>query len=123
MAPSSSVRPYNALVLGSFAVMSAIALYLLRISPVVDNFPVGLYLMVEAGVLPSGQPIKKNYTGLKPVDDILALLVTVFLSGPAGWNEEFYWQQWYFLMQVVPIVAVMNVEACRERNRPSWIKL
>ena len=122
MTLTSPLRPYNGLVLIIFAVLSAWGLWVFRIAPGVYKFPVGLYDLLDAGVLPNGQPIKKHYTGLGPVDKILTLLVTVFIYGPAGWNEQFYWQQLNFLLQITPIAAVMNAEACRERNRGSWLK-
>lgn len=94
----------------------------MRISLALYDAPVGFLDTVAAGVHPNGTPIKIDYTGLKVLDEGLSFLVTAFLPGSAGWNEVFYWQQFHFLLQITGLVAIMNVEACRERNRGSWLK-
>jgi hypothetical protein len=123
-APASpnGTRPYNALLLTTFALLSAAGLWFMRISPALSDAPVGFLDIVTAGVHPNGVAIKKHYTGLKPLDEGLSFLVSAFLPGSAGWNETFYWQQLHFLIQIAVVIAVMNVEACRERNRGSWVK-
>jgi hypothetical protein len=94
----------------------------MRINTAIKDAPVGFNQTLEAGVHPNGVVIKKSYTGLGPVDEVLKLLVTAFLPGAARWNELAFWQQFHFLVQIAPMIAVMNIEACRERNRGSWIK-
>lgn len=78
--------------------------------------------MYLSRTLPDGTPIKTDYTGLHYLDEGLAFLVTAFVFGPLRHNEPLYWQQIHFLVQLVPIIAIMNVEACRERNQASWLK-
>lgn len=94
----------------------------MRLAPMLNGVPVGFLEIVEAGVLPNGLRIKKHFTGLKALDEGLAFLVTAFIHGPTRWDERFYWQQVHFLGQIATIIAVMNVEACRERHRSSWLK-
>jgi hypothetical protein len=115
-------RPYNGLLLTILILLSAAGAWFMRIIPVLNDAPVGFNQTLEAGVHPNGVIVKKNYTGLGPVDEVLKLLVTAFLPGAAGWNEAAYWQQFHFLMQITPMLAVLNIEACRERNRGSWVK-
>jgi hypothetical protein len=127
MATSSSAspagaRPYNALLLATFALLSFTGAWFMRIYLVLRDAPVGFLDVLEAGAHPNGTPIEKNYTGLKIIDELLALLVTAFLPATTGWNEAAYWQEFHFLLQIMPIIAIMNVEACRERNQKSWIK-
>lgn len=94
----------------------------MRISVIINDAPVGFNDILASGVHPNGVTIVKHYTGLKPVDEVIALLVSAFMPGAAGWNEAFYWQQFHFLVQISAIIAVLNVEACRERNQGSWLK-
>jgi len=94
----------------------------MRVSLILYDAPKDFLEVAQAGVHPNGTPVKKDYTGLALIDEGLSFLVTVFLSGPAGWNETFYWQQFHFLIQITGLIAIMNVEACRERNSGSWIK-
>ena len=123
-APASptGVRPYNSLLLVTFALCSLAGAWFMRIYLTLNDAPVGFLDVVQAGVHPNGVAIKKHYTGLKPLDEGLSFLVSAFLPGSAGWNEAFYWQQVHFLTQLTALVAIMNVEACRERNRGSLLK-
>jgi hypothetical protein len=121
-APLAGARPGNALLLTTFALLSMAGAWFMRISLALYDAPVGFVDAVQAGVHLNGTPIKKEYTGLRVFDEGLAFLVSAFLPGSAGWNEVFFWQQFHFLLQITGLVAIMNVEACRERNRGSWIK-
>jgi len=94
----------------------------MRIGLVLADAPVGFLDVVQSGAHPNGVPIKKNYTGLGLLDEGISFLVTAFMPGAAGWNETFYWQQVHFLLQFGVMGAIMNVEACRERNRGSVLK-
>ena len=122
MATLSDRRPHNAALIAVFLALSAAGLWFMRISLVVYNVPAGFDKVLESGILPNGMHFKKTYTGIGAVDGALSLMVAGFLYGAAGWNETFYWQQLHFLVQITSIIAVMNVEACRERNRGSWLK-
>jgi hypothetical protein len=121
-ASPSGARPYNTLLLSTFAVLSVAGLWFMRILIVLNNAPIGFADVSAAGAHPNGTPVKKNFTGLKYLDEGLCLLVTAFMPGAAGWNEAFYWQQFHFLFQIMPLIAIMNVEACRERNQGSVLK-
>ena len=122
MAFSSTRRPNNAAILAAFVVMSCMGLWFMRIYPSINEFPVGLFDMLDSGVLHNGRPLKKHYTGIGMVDEVLSLLVAVFIYGPAGWNNVFFWQEVHFLIQISAVIAVMSVEACRGRNSGSWAK-
>ncbi|EDU40033.1 hypothetical protein PtrSN002B_002391 [Pyrenophora tritici-repentis] len=124
MAPSTASvgRPNNNAVLAVMAVLSVIGLYCMRIGCVVHDYPIDILDVAKTAILPNGVKMRKDYFGIKPVDESLSFLVTAFLYGPTKWNEAFYWQQVHFLGQITVIIAVMNVEACRERNQSSWLK-
>jgi hypothetical protein len=94
----------------------------MRISTAMNNIPVNFVETVQGDVLPNGVPIKKDYTGIKMLDEGLSFLATAFIYGPTKWNEAFYWQQLHFLFQLTSLIAIRNVEACRERNQGSWLK-
>ena len=115
-------RPGNTTIITIFAVLSFAGLYIMRISTALNGVPVGFADIIETGTMPNGTRVKKHYTGLGFLDEGLSFLVAAFLPGPTAWNESFYWQQFHFLHQITPILAIMNVEACRERNRGSWLK-
>ncbi|KAH4127099.1 hypothetical protein HBH68_065640 [Parastagonospora nodorum] len=118
----AGARPCNTLLLITFALLSAAGAWFMRVSLILYDAPKDFLEVVQAGVYPNGTPIKKDYTGLAPLDEGLSFLVAAFLPGAAGWNETFYWQQFHFLIQITGLIAIMNVEACRERNSASWIK-
>ena len=115
-------RPGNNALLVFFAVISALGLYTIRISPAMNDIPRGFLETVHGDVLSNGVLIKKNFTGIKMLDEGISFLVIAFLYGPTTWNEPFYWQQFHFLFQITSLIAIMNVEACRERNQGSWLK-
>jgi hypothetical protein len=124
MAPSTAHagRPGNNALLIFFALISGLGLYTMRISVAMNDIPRGFLETVQGDVLSNGVPIKKNFTRIKMLDEGLSFLTIAFLYGPTKWNEPFYWQQFHFLFQVTSLVAIMNVEACRERNQGSWLK-
>jgi len=123
MAPSARVgRPNNNALLAVMAALSAVGMYCMRVGCIVHDYPVEILDAAKTGILPNGVKMRKDYFGIKPVDESLSFLVTAFLYGPTKWNEAFYWQQVHFLGQLAVVVAIMNVEACRERNQSSWLK-
>lgn len=121
-ASPSGRRPYNAVLLTTFVLISMAGAWFMRISLVLKDAPVGFLGMLESGMHPNGVPMKEDYTGVYFIDKGLSLLVAAFLPGPAGWNEVYYWQQFHFLPQLVGIITVMTVESCRGRNQGSWVK-
>jgi hypothetical protein len=121
-AAPTGTRPYNALLISFLAILASLGAWFMRITTFLNDAPAGFLDVVAAGAHPNGILIKEGYTGLKHVDKGLSFLVSAFLPGAAGWNEAFYWQQFHFLLQLTAIFAIMNVEACRERNRGSWLK-
>ncbi|CAE7009140.1 hypothetical protein P3342_002968 [Pyrenophora teres f. teres] len=124
MAPSTAGlgRPNNNALLAVLAVLSAVGMYCVRISCIVHDLPVDFLDVAKTAILPNGVKMRKDYVGIKPIDENLSLLVAAFIYGPTKWNEAFYWQQVHFLGQIAVIIAIMNVEACRERNQTSWLK-
>jgi len=115
-------RQNNGALLLLFTVLAAIGLYTMRITTTINGIPVDFLESIQAGTLINGSPIKRDYTGIQLLDQGLSFLVAAFVYGPAGWNEPYYWQQIHFLVQIAPIIVVMTVEACRERNQGSWLK-
>ncbi|KAF1915378.1 hypothetical protein BDU57DRAFT_451116 [Ampelomyces quisqualis] len=120
--PPSGTRPYNAVLLTTFMMISMAGAWFMRISLILEDAPVGFNDMIKSGVHPNGVPVKEDFTGLFYLDKGLSFLVAAFLSGPAGWNEVYYWQQFHFLPQLIAIIAMMTVESYRERNQGSWLK-
>jgi hypothetical protein len=123
MAPSTARagRPNSNALLVLFAFLSALGLYYMRIYIAMNDIPRGFPELVQDDVLPNGVPIKKDFTGIRMLDEGLSFLVVAFLYGPTKWNEHFYWQQFHFLFQITSLIAIMNVEACRERHQGSWL--
>jgi hypothetical protein len=83
-ASPAGARPFNALLLTTFALLSVAGAWFMRISLVLYDAPKDFLAVNEAGVHANGTPIKKYYTGLKHLDEGLSFLVTAFLPGPAG---------------------------------------
>lgn len=121
-ASPAGARPYNAILITAFALISAAGAWFMRISAVINGVPTGFEDVIAAGAHPNSVPIKKDFTGLTYLDEGLSFLVTAFLAGAAGWNEVAYWQQFHFLLQFITFVVIMTVEACRERNQGSWLR-
>ena len=115
-------RPNNFAVLFVFGVLALVGAWFMRIAPAINDVPLGFADMIASGALPNGVRFKTHYTGIGPLDTGLSFLVAAFLYGPTRWNGAFYWQQLHFLCQITPIIAIMNVEACRERNQSSLLK-
>jgi hypothetical protein len=110
ISPSPSTRPHNALLLTSFALLSAAGLWFMSINTYLHDAPVGFTSLLAAGEHPNGLRIKTRYTGVVSLDTWLSFLVTAFIPGTAAWNEAWYWQQMHFLTQLGGVIAVMNVE-------------
>lgn len=61
-------------------------------------------------------PLKRTYTGLKPLDEYLAFLAAIFVPGLKNWHSRFGMFQLYFLGMLVQPIAIFVIEACRPRN-------
>lgn len=60
--------------------------------------------------------LRRSYTGIAAVDTGLSFLVAAFLPGASGLNKAFQLQQAHFLFSFMPVLAILSVEASRERN-------
>lgn len=67
--------------------------------------------------------LKRTYAGIKIVDQYLAFLAAVFMTGVNNWDHNFGMIQLYFLGMLVQPIAVYSVEAFRKRNLLSPISL
>ena len=76
--------------------------------------------ILESGKFPADPafPLKRKYTGIKPIDDYL-----VFLAGLNNWDKNFGILQIYFLGMLVQPIAVWSIEAYRKRNAMSPIAM
>ncbi|KAI0911243.1 hypothetical protein F4823DRAFT_586459 [Ustulina deusta] len=113
---TTKVRPYNALYVLIFAVASAVAAWLMRIETGMKGIPVNFVEQVEARTYPTGMPMRTRYTGIEAVDSALLFLVAAFVAGPLGWDHGVRLQQLHFLVQFFGVIAVWNIEACRQRH-------
>lgn len=71
-------------------------------------------------LLPGGveAPLCQVRTGLRPVDLILKILVTIFLPAVSNFSTpEQPLQALYFLASMMPIIAIWTVEGFRPRNK------
>lgn len=110
------------------AALSGAAVYFMRIGN--SSQAVGQHfeaLMGPGGYRWPGSDIvlRRSYTGIGPVDFGLSFLVAAFFPGVrgAGMNGAFEQQQPYFLIQFASILAVMSVEAGRNRNYMTVLSL
>ncbi|KAI1806106.1 hypothetical protein F4811DRAFT_190249 [Daldinia bambusicola] len=109
-------RPLNGLFALSFAGLSALFAWLMRVETVVEGVPVNFHSVVETGRFGNGTPVEKRFTGVAAVDEVLSFLVVAFLEGTGRWDQGVYAQQAYFLLQWFAVVCVWVVEANRRRN-------
>jgi hypothetical protein len=116
-------RPYQTVLLLLFFVVAVAGIYYMRVIPVINDIPVDFLQTVESSILPNGVPVKKTFIGISVIDEGLSFLVSAFIGGAAGWNKSFFLLQVHFLISIGAQIAVMNVEACRERNRGRWLRL
>ncbi|KAI1463889.1 uncharacterized protein F4812DRAFT_444839 [Daldinia caldariorum] len=114
--PKTQRRPLNGLFALSFAGLSALSAWLMRVETVVQGVPVNFQSVVEARRFGNGTPLETRFTGVGPVDEVLAFLVVAFLEGSARWDPGVHAQQAYFLLQWFAVVCVWGVEASRRRN-------
>jgi hypothetical protein len=68
-------------------------------------------------------PLRQQYTGIESLDIGLSFFVAVFLPGAAGFDAAYQIQQIYFMLSLVPLLAVMSVEAGRTCNGWAVISL
>jgi hypothetical protein len=119
----------NALFSVTYLVLSFAAFYYMRLTPEgksTGKFLEPLFTHPSADFHhPSHHEIiiRRHYTGIKPIDAFLSLLVTAFLAGPAGLNEVVRVQQINFLISIVPVLVVFSIESVRTRNAWSLITL
>jgi hypothetical protein len=107
----TGARPYNAILLISFALMAAAGAWFMSINTYLSDTPLGFSDVMGAGEHPNGLRIKKHYTDLPFLDEWLSFLVSAFIPGTGGLNEAWYWQQMHFLIQLTPTIATINFEA------------
>lgn len=63
-------------------------------------------------------PLRRVFTGFRPVDKILQSLVTIFLPVVAGPpRPEQALQLLYFLSSMLPLISIFTVEGYRRRNK------
>jgi hypothetical protein len=67
--------------------------------------------------------LRQQYTGIELLDIGLSFFVAVFLPGAAGFDAAYQIQQIYFMFSLVPLLAVMSVEAGRTYNGWTVISL
>jgi hypothetical protein len=105
----------------TYAVLSALALYYMRLAP--PSVSAGRYLEpLLNGVTPFRYPgrntiMRTQYTGAKPIDGVLSTLVTAFLAGPAQWRKDIQVQQINFLVSMTSVLVVWSLESVRTGNR------
>lgn len=99
----------------TFSVLSAIALYEMRIKPGSYGFDTRFEAIVKARAFSEAPNliIRENYTGISSIDYGLSFLVAAFLPGVAGFSREFQVQQIYFLFSFFPLITIYNIEAGR----------
>lgn len=61
-------------------------------------------------------PLKRTYTGIKPIDNYLTFLSAAYMTGLKGWDLNFGTLQMYFLGMLIQPIAIWSVEAYRHRN-------
>lgn len=104
-----------------FLALSGAATYYMRLGPASEAAGKFLELVMEPGDFrwpDTDITLRRQYTGIAGVDMGLSFLVAAFYPGVrgAGMSGAFEQQQPFFLMQFGPILAVMAVEAGRDRN-------
>ncbi|KAJ7163920.1 hypothetical protein C8R43DRAFT_989174 [Mycena crocata] len=118
--PASSpitFRPLNPLYILLFASMSALSAWFLRIEPALQEVPTDFLPLMESGRFPNGATQRTTYTGISSVDEMLRMLVTAFIAGPARWDHGVTLQQLHFLLNFFSVICIWTVEACRARNK------
>jgi hypothetical protein len=116
-------RPLQALTVTIFALFSIAGFYFLRVEGALNGVPVDFDKVVTNGWWADGTPIKQTYTGVAAIDFVFRWLVPAFIAGPAGFDQGVRLQQIHFLVNFFGILAILNVEACRLRNRGRIISL
>lgn len=106
-----------------FALISGLAAWFMHVQPSQLGIPKDFDSAVASAKLPNGVNIKTEYTGIVVVDKVLTFLVTAFIYGSAGWDRTFQLHQIYFLVTILPVLAVWNAEALRSRNKWAILSL
>ncbi|KAJ0163434.1 hypothetical protein CTA2_3014 [Colletotrichum tanaceti] len=76
-------------------------------------------LVREKSVL--GHPLKKEFTGLAPVDALLSLLTSAFAEATSGPDLDWRLQSFYFLMNLIPVIYIWTLEGYRNGNHLSLV--
>jgi hypothetical protein len=106
-----------------FALISVLGAWFMRVEPAMMGIPKDFDKYITAATLPNAVPLKTTYTGIEAVDKTLAFFVAAFIFGSAGWDRGIQLQQIYFLVAILPVLAIWNVEAFRKRNKGSILSL
>jgi hypothetical protein len=122
-----TARPQNITTLAfvALAILQMLGTYFIRIEPMLTPFIDKFWHLLFTSQLQDGSALQRVYTGVYPVDFLLAGFVVVFWGGP---SEDDYsndagvrLQRFYFFMVFSAVCAMMNVEAYRARNRGGWL--
>ncbi|WYZ44688.1 hypothetical protein EsH8_VIII_000004 [Colletotrichum jinshuiense] len=68
-----------------------------------------------------GHPLKREFTGLPPVDAILSLLAWAFSEPTSGHDPNKTLQCVYFLTNLIPVIYIWTVEGYRNGNHLSLV--
>lgn len=80
--------------------------------------------VIETGEFPDNRTLLRyEYTGIPAIDNVCRMLVSAFLPGIAAWDPSFCVLELYFLMSLVPVVAIWTIESCRKRNATTFLYL
>jgi hypothetical protein len=121
------IMPSRALLYLTYVALSATAFYYMRLGPA--GLTVGKHIEpLTQGVSSFRYPgrdtiIRQHYTGWKPLDGFLSILVTAFLAGPAGWRRDIQVQQINFLTSFLSLLVIMSFESVRRCNKWRMITL
>ena len=75
-------------------------------------------------VLPGSDiTLRQHYTGIRPIDYWLTVLQCVFANIFDGSAPELSIYAFHFAGQLVPVVAIMAIESCREGNQGTTMSL
>jgi len=126
--PNIIMYPYRRGFYLTYAILSAVAFYYMRLGPASKITANHIEPLIN-GIAPSfrypgrTEVIRQYYTGIKPVDGLLSVLVTAFLSGSAGWRFDIQVQQINFLTSWTSVLVVWSLESVRRSNSWSFITL
>jgi hypothetical protein len=105
-----------------FISLSVLAFFLLWVVMGFNGTLEALFETRTSGVFPDGRPLKLSYSGIRPIDDLLLILV-IFFDGLTNLLDVAPYLMLLDLVSTLHVIIMMTLVENRRIERTGWLRL